>query len=112
VPPHLQTPCSLEAHVALCGGDDEKLGALADPTAETRAWERVRVGEERAWLAAAIAQLTPEEADLCRARYYDALPVTTIARTAGLSRQTIYTRLERLHAHLRTLFAEGEVSGC
>jgi RNA polymerase sigma factor for flagellar operon FliA len=58
-------------------------------------------GETRAAVRSAVAQLPAPYRQLIERRYYEEVPVTTLAREWGISRQGVYMRQRRALRHLR-----------
>src|SRR5260370_324249 len=63
--------------------------------------QRYFVGEMRAAVRSAVAQLPAPDRQLIERRYYEEVPVTTLAREWGISRQGFYMRQRQALRHLR-----------
>src|SRR5712692_6478443 len=62
-------------------------------------------GETRAAVRSAVAQLPAPYRQLIERRYYEEVPVTTLAREWGISRQGLYMRQRRALRHLRAVLS-------
>lgn len=77
------------------------------PSLEPDAGQVLALQQEAGHLAAALARLTPEQADALRAAYFDDIPHSRISEMTGLPLGTIKSRirlgLERLRHELRSI---------
>jgi len=77
------------------------------PSLEPDAGQVLALQQEADRLAAALARLTPEQADALRAAYFDDIPHSRISEISGLPLGTIKSRirlgLERLRHELRSI---------
>jgi RNA polymerase sigma factor (sigma-70 family) len=68
-------------------------------------------GETRAAVRLAVAQLRAPDRQLIERRYYEEVPVTTLAQEWGMSRQGIYLRQRRALRHLRAALSAAVAGG-
>ena len=77
------------------------------PSVEPDAGQVLALQQEAEHLAAALARLTPEQAEALRAAYFDEIPHSRISEMTGLPLGTIKSRirlgLDRLRHELRSI---------
>jgi RNA polymerase sigma factor (sigma-70 family) len=76
----------------------------------TAASSEIVVGASEA-LSTAYAQLPPEDRQLLRLRYCDAMSIACIARAVGLDQKRLYSRMKRLIARLKAILESRGVNG-
>ena len=85
-------------------------GERAAARLEARRHDRTLRSASRA-LAAAMAELTPEDRLILRMRYASGLKVSIIARTLGLAQRPLYARIERCLGSLRRRLEKRGIEG-
>lgn len=82
------------------------LEALLDAAAQTDG-----SGETDREVLAAVRKLPAKHREVIMLHYYEEMPAEKIARALGVTRSTVYRRLERAEQQLRRLLERGKIHG-